>query len=54
MCILNEFFVMCEVCVCVTKHGDWCPSLAGVNQVSDWAGIDFIEMCVYEKCSLFI
>ena len=37
----------------VTKHGNWCPSLAGANQVSNGAGIDFIEMYVYEKYLLF-
>ena len=38
----------------MTKHGDWCPSLAGANQVSDRASINFVEMYTYEKCSLFI
>ena len=38
----------------VTKHGDQCLSPVGVNWVSDGAGIDFIEMYAYEKCSLFI
>ena len=54
MYILNEFFAMCEVYVCVTKHGVQCPSPAGANQVSSRAGIDFVEMYVYEKCLLFI
>ena len=54
VCILNEFFMMCEVYAHVTKHGDQCPSLVGTNQVSDRAGIDFVEMYAYEKCSLFI
>ena len=54
MCILNEFFVMCEVYACVTKHGYRCPSPAGTNQVSDGADIDFVEIYAYEKCSLFI
>ena len=39
---------------CVTKHGDQCLSPVGANQVSDGAGIDFVEMYAYEKCSLFI
>ena len=54
MYILNEFFVMCEVYACVTKHGTRCPSPAGVNQVSSGASIDFVEMYAYEKCLLFI
>ena len=36
----------------VTKHGGICPSLAGVNWVSDGAGIDFVEMYAYQKCLL--
>ena len=54
MCILNEFFTMYEVYACVTKHGDWCLSLAGANWVSDRAGINFIEIYAYERCSLFM
>ena len=54
MYILNEFFVMCEVYVHVTKHSVRCLSPAGANQVSDGANIDFIDMYGYEKCSLFI
>ena len=52
VCILDEFFAMCEVYARVTKHGDRCPSPVGINQVSDWASIDFVEMYAYEKCSL--
>ena len=54
MCILNKFLAICGIYVCVTKHGIRCPSLAGANQVSSRAGIDFIEIYVYEKCLLFI
>ena len=54
MCILNEFFAICEVYARVTKHGVRCPSPAGANQVSSRAGIDFVEIYAYEKCSLFI
>ena len=54
MCILNEFFAICEVYAHVTKHSVQCPSPAGTNQVSSGASIDFIEMYAYEKCSLFI
>ena len=52
--ILYEFFAMCEVYACVTKHGIRCPSPAGANQVSSGASIDFVEIYAYEKCSLFI
>ena len=44
----------CEVYACVTKHGDQCPSPAGANWIRDGASIDFVEMYVYEKSSLFI
>ena len=54
MCILNEFFTMCEVYGCVTKHSARCLSPVGANQVSDGAGINFVEMYAYEKCLLFI
>ena len=39
---------------CVTKHSVQCLSPAGANQVSSRASIDFVEIYVYEKCSLFI
>ena len=54
MCILNKFLMICGIYACVTKHGIRCPSLAGTNQVSSGAGIDFIEIYVYEKVFLFI
>ena len=54
MCILNEFLVICGIYACVTKHSYRCPSPAGANQVSSGAGIDFVEIYAYEKCSLFI
>ena len=38
----------------MTKCGDRCPSLMGVKWVSDRAGIDFIEVYVYQKCLLLI
>ena len=38
----------------VTKHGNWCLSPVSTNQVNDGAGINFIEMYAYKKCSLFI
>ena len=38
----------------VTKHSNWYLSPVGVNWVSNGAGIDFIEIYVYEKCLLFI
>ena len=54
VCILNKFFVICGIYVCVTKHGVWCLSPAGVNQVNSRAGINFVEIYAYEKCLLFI
>ena len=38
----------------VTKHGDQCPSLMGINWVSDRVGFDFIKVYAYQKCSLLI
>ena len=54
MCILNESFAMCEIYAHVTKHSVQCSSPAGINQVNDGTSINFVEMYVYEKCSLFI
>ena len=54
VCILNKFFMRCEVYAHVTKHGNQCPSPAPANWIRDGLGINFIEMYAYEKCSLFI
>ena len=53
MCILNKFFVICGVHVCVTKHGYRCPSPAGANQVSSRAGIDFVEYMHYKSVRFY-
>ena len=54
MCIFNKFLAICGIYACVTKHSVHCLSLAGANQVSSGAGIDFVEIYAYEKCLLFI
>ena len=66
MCVLNEFLVIYGIyaCVnksvlesvrtgCVTKHSYRCPSLAGANQVSSRAGIDFIEYMRYKSVRFY-
>ena len=37
----------------VTKHGDQCLSLVGINWVSDGASIDFIECMCYKSIRFY-
>ena len=46
--------VSSSVHVCpAAKHGDQCPSLAGVYWINDGASIDFVEYMCYKSVRFY-
>ena len=52
MLLFDGVLMVYEMYAHVTKHGDQCPSLMGVNWVGDMVGINFMEVCIYQRCLL--
>ena len=53
VCVLDEFLAIYGIYACVTKHSYRCPSLAGTNQVSSRAGINFVEYMRYKSVRFY-